>query len=97
MLGLPLRSDASGHKTGVPLTLYDVLGYEPMVALLLGLVIGLGLHRPILVRFAGLATAIRVPATALELGKGAAMVSAFSLSLVYVAGSSFNPFIYFRF
>lgn len=97
MLGLPLGAGMRDQHKEVPLTLYDVLGYEPMLALFLGLVIGLGLHRPILARLAGSSIAVRIPETILEVGKGAAMVSAFSLSLVYVAGSTFNPFIYFRF
>jgi hypothetical protein len=79
------------------LTLYDVLGYESMVVILLALVIGLGLHRPILNRLFGIVAAIRVPPTALEVGKATAMVATFALSLVYLAGSTFNPFIYFRF
>ena len=97
MLGFPVRTASGEQYKGIPLTLYDVMGYEPMAAILLALVIGLGLHRPILNGLFGIAAAIRIPPTAVEAGKATAMVTAFVLSLVYLAGSTFNPFIYFRF
>jgi alginate O-acetyltransferase complex protein AlgI len=97
MLGFPMGTATSEQFKGVPLTLYDLMGYEPMAAVLLALVIGLGLHRPMLNVLFGTAAAIRIPPTAIEVGKATAMVATFVLSLVYLAGSTFNPFIYFRF
>jgi hypothetical protein len=79
------------------LSLYDLLRYEPMLAMLTGIVIGLGWHRPLLMALSQLLNVVHAPTVTREIGKAFAMLATFSLSLAYIAGSTFNPFLYFRF
>jgi hypothetical protein len=81
----------------VGLSLYDLLRYEPMLAMLAGIVIGLGWHRPALTALSRLLNVVHAPPVTREIGKAFAMLATFSLSLAYIAGSTFNPFLYFRF
>lgn len=94
MLGLP-GQPAATHQA--PISPYDLLGYESMAALALALVIGLGWQRPILGAVGRWLGARQRTPMIPQVGKAAAMIAVFCLSLVYLAGSTFNPFIYFRF
>jgi len=97
LFGFPPEPGKLTQGTAVPLSLYDVLGYEPMTAILVGTFIGLGLHRPLMVAGSRLLAAGGLSVQMREIGKATAMLSTFTLSLAYIAGSTFNPFLYFRF
>ncbi|HYX35352.1 MAG TPA: MBOAT family O-acyltransferase [Oligoflexus sp.] len=74
------------------LSLYDLLNYERIVVFSIALVLSAQLY-PKLPVF----QSSERPHPLAEIVRGVALSGVFLLSLVYLAGSTFNPFIYFRF
>jgi alginate O-acetyltransferase complex protein AlgI len=75
------------------LTLYDLLSYERMLVLVVGIALALDL----LPRFSRTPGVLLQYKPYLEFSKGLGFSCIFLVCLIYLAGGTFNPFIYFRF
>jgi alginate O-acetyltransferase complex protein AlgI len=86
-----------GAVAVVPTTLHALLTYESMLALGVGALIAFGAFRPLQSSVRRFDDSGSMASMAFGLGKSMALMTLFTVSLIYLAGASFNPFIYFRF